>query len=141
MEFLMTYGWAILVVLAAIGALAYFGMLSPDRFLPDKCVANPPLACSQYTVTGDAMSNVMIAVESGHDMNYTIDLTCMDGSGAIPEGDNTGSVMSGTIIAVNFTCPQMPAGTRWRGNFTVTYTNGSETGDYISTGSLAVTIE
>jgi len=27
MEFLMTYGWAILVVLAAIGALAYFGIL------------------------------------------------------------------------------------------------------------------
>ena len=34
MEFLMTYGWAILVVLAAIGALAYFGILSPQRFLP-----------------------------------------------------------------------------------------------------------
>lgn len=29
----MTYGWAILVVLAAIAALAYFGVLSPDKFL------------------------------------------------------------------------------------------------------------
>ena len=48
MEFLMTYGWAILVVLAAIGALAYFGVLSPDRFLPDKCAANPPFSCTQY---------------------------------------------------------------------------------------------
>ena len=27
MEFLMTYGWAILVVLVTIGALAYFGVL------------------------------------------------------------------------------------------------------------------
>ncbi len=35
MEFLMTYGWAILVVLAAIGALAYFGVLNPQSFLPD----------------------------------------------------------------------------------------------------------
>lgn len=34
LEFFMTYGWAILVVLIAIGALAYFGVLSPDRFLP-----------------------------------------------------------------------------------------------------------
>jgi len=34
MEFLMTYGWAILVVLVAIGALAYFGVLNPERFLP-----------------------------------------------------------------------------------------------------------
>lgn len=32
MEFLMTYGWAILVVLVAIGALAYFGVIDPfDR--------------------------------------------------------------------------------------------------------------
>jgi len=34
MEFLMTYGWAILIVLVAIGALAYFGVLAPDKFLP-----------------------------------------------------------------------------------------------------------
>jgi len=38
MEFLMTYGWAILVVLIAIGALAYFGVLSPEKLLPEKCV-------------------------------------------------------------------------------------------------------
>jgi len=36
MEFLMTYGWALLVVLIVIGALAFFGLLNPNRFLPDK---------------------------------------------------------------------------------------------------------
>jgi hypothetical protein len=36
MEFLMTYGWALLVILLVLAALAYFGMLNPDRFLPDK---------------------------------------------------------------------------------------------------------
>jgi len=30
MEFLMTYGWAILVVLVALGALAYLAVLSFD---------------------------------------------------------------------------------------------------------------
>ena len=37
MEFLMTYGWAILVVLIVIGALAYFGVLNPQNLLPEKC--------------------------------------------------------------------------------------------------------
>lgn len=37
LEFLMNYGWAILVVLIVIGALSYFGVLSPDRFIEDKC--------------------------------------------------------------------------------------------------------
>jgi uncharacterized protein (UPF0333 family) len=50
MEFLMTYGWAILVVLAAIAALAYFGVLSPEKFLPEKCVLSPGLACVSHKV-------------------------------------------------------------------------------------------
>lgn len=44
MEFLMTYGWAILVVLAAIGALAYFGVLSPDSILPERTTFQAPLS-------------------------------------------------------------------------------------------------
>ena len=41
MEFLLTYGWAILVVLVAIGALAYFGIFNVNIYYktnPDKCV-------------------------------------------------------------------------------------------------------
>ena len=51
MEFLMTYGWAILVVLAAIAALAYFGVLSPEKFLPEKCILAPGIACVQHKIT------------------------------------------------------------------------------------------
>jgi len=50
MEFLMTYGWAILVVLAAIAALAYFGVLSPEKFLPEKCLLAPGLACVSHKI-------------------------------------------------------------------------------------------
>jgi len=50
MEFLMTYGWAILVVLAAIAALAYFGVLSPQKFLPEKCILEAGLACVNHKV-------------------------------------------------------------------------------------------
>ena len=32
LEFIMTYGWVILVVLAAVGAFAYSGFLSPCNF-------------------------------------------------------------------------------------------------------------
>lgn len=39
----MTYGWAILVVLAAIGALAYFGVLSPDNLLPERTSFQAPI--------------------------------------------------------------------------------------------------
>ncbi|MFH1636826.1 MAG: hypothetical protein ABIB71_00195, partial [Candidatus Woesearchaeota archaeon] len=51
MEFLMTYGWAILVVLIAIGALAYFGVLNPSRFLPKSCTISPGFSCEEFKVT------------------------------------------------------------------------------------------
>ena len=48
MEFLMTYGWAILVVMVAIGALAYFGVLSPENFFPDKCSFPAGISCVDF---------------------------------------------------------------------------------------------
>jgi len=45
LEFMMTYGWAILVVLAAIGALSYFGVLNPSRFTPETCLASSGFSC------------------------------------------------------------------------------------------------
>ena len=45
MEFLMTYGWAILVVIAAIAALAYFGVLDPTKMLPERCTGPAGLDC------------------------------------------------------------------------------------------------
>lgn len=44
MEFLMNYGWAILVVLICFAALFYFGILSTEKFEP-KC------HCSEFNMT------------------------------------------------------------------------------------------
>ncbi len=50
MEFLMTYGWAILVVLVVIGALAYFGVLSPSMLMPEKCTFGTGISCVDYSI-------------------------------------------------------------------------------------------
>ena len=69
MEFLMTYGWAILVVLAAIGALAYFGVLSPDKFLPERCTLPPGIACLDAKVT---TSNVELIIQNSLGRDITL---------------------------------------------------------------------
>ena len=71
MEFLMTYGWAILVVLAAIGALAYFGVLSPDRFLPEKCTMPSGIACLDFTQSGDTVT-LSVQNAAGFDMSGVV---------------------------------------------------------------------
>ncbi len=60
MEFLMTYGWAILVVLAAIAALAYFGVLSPQKFLPEKCILQPGIACVNHKVESTQTTLILL---------------------------------------------------------------------------------
>ncbi len=45
LEFLTTYGWAFLIILIMIGTLAYFGILSPSRLLPDRCNFVSEITC------------------------------------------------------------------------------------------------
>ena len=51
MEFLMTYGWALLAVLIVIGALAYLGVLDPTILIPERCTIAAPLNCEDFVVS------------------------------------------------------------------------------------------
>ena len=51
LEFLTTYGWAFLIILIMIGALAYFGILNPRSFLPNRCNFGSEWSCIDYQVT------------------------------------------------------------------------------------------
>ncbi len=51
LEFLTTYGWAFLVILIMISALAYFGVLNPSQFLPERCNMAKEFSCRDYKVT------------------------------------------------------------------------------------------
>jgi len=56
LEFLTTYGWAFLVILIMIGALAYFGILKPSRLLPERCTFGSEIGCQDFgldTVNGN----------------------------------------------------------------------------------------
>ncbi len=64
MEFLMTYGWAILVVLVVIGALAYFGVLSPETLLPDRCELQQGVACNDYKLDASA-DEIYLLLQNG----------------------------------------------------------------------------
>jgi len=112
LEFMMTYGWAIIVVLAAIGALSYFGVLNPSKFTPDTCLASAGFACPGkpivYAGTTATSGSVVFSVVNGLGYKMTIDTTKMDlSSGALshctaisvcPQG--TQSCMAGSSVTV-----------------------------------------
>ena len=76
LEFMMTYGWAILVVLAAIGALSYFGILNPSRFTPDTCLASAPFSCpGKPLVTSDG--NITLSLVNGQGYSILVNASTM----------------------------------------------------------------
>ena len=54
LEYLVTYGWGFLVILVVVGALAYFGLLSPSRYVPTKCEFGAQLECVDYKLQSAA---------------------------------------------------------------------------------------
>ncbi len=70
MEFLMTYGWAILVVLAAIGALAAFGVLRFDNLAPEDCKFGGGFDCVEKASARDTTITVGL-VNSNGDYNIS----------------------------------------------------------------------
>ena len=52
MEFLMTYGWAILIILVALGALFYLGVFSPN--VSPSCTPTPPINTCDIKIIGAA---------------------------------------------------------------------------------------
>ncbi|OIO63458.1 hypothetical protein COT48_06020 [Candidatus Woesearchaeota archaeon CG08_land_8_20_14_0_20_47_9] len=66
MEFLMTYGWAILVVLVVVGALSYFGVLNPKALIPERCTLPSGLTCKDFKITENLASDrIDLFIENG----------------------------------------------------------------------------
>ncbi|MBU2633784.1 MAG: hypothetical protein KJ674_00910 [Nanoarchaeota archaeon] len=48
MEYLLTYGWAILIVLISLSLLFYLGVFSPNT--PNTCIGTAPLVCGDVKI-------------------------------------------------------------------------------------------
>ncbi len=54
LEFLITYGWAFLVILIMIAAMAYFDVFNIGNRIPGSCTFTQGLLCSELRIDSDA---------------------------------------------------------------------------------------
>jgi hypothetical protein len=144
MEFLMTYGWAILVVLAAIGALAYFGVLSPSNFVPNKCTAQG-FTCADFSLD-DATDTVTLYLQnnlgftaSGVTMSLVdaAGTECCDAADACATAATFTNGQQLTAADGAFTGCTLTSGARFQGTLTVTYTNANTGVQHVTTGDIS----
>ena len=101
LEFLTTYGWAFLVILIMIGALAYFGILSPGKVLSDRCNFGAEFTCIDYQISAGATPPV------APDPQVKIQLK--NNAGNLIDVDST-AVASESAVALTCTAPTIAAG-------------------------------
>jgi hypothetical protein len=120
MEFLMTYGWAILAAVIVIGVLASFGVFSPSKYVPTACTLSAPLGCDESAASTTAVS---LVIRNGLGESIDVSTVAISGCGA----DSTGYILAdqGTqLVAV--TCDSaLTSGEKFNGNIVVTYTKSA----------------
>ena len=134
LEFIMTYGWAILVVLVAIGALAYFGVLSPDRFLPSRCTLQSGIACLDHKATATTLT-IYVKNSLGYDL--TVDAVKAQQCTAL---GSQGTLSNGGAATYNFlNC--INSGSKYNGNVNISYTNIDTGVTHVNQGQITTRIE
>ncbi|MFP4523379.1 MAG: hypothetical protein ACLFNM_02415 [Candidatus Woesearchaeota archaeon] len=80
LEYLITYGWAFLVILAAVGVLGYFGLLNPGKYIPESCEFGEQLKCVDYSVQKSS-ANQTVEFRFRNNFGEDIRITAVDGDG------------------------------------------------------------
>ena len=136
MEFLMTYGWAILAAVIVIGVLAYFGVFSPSTYVPNQCVLSAPFGCN----AGSASVTNGVTLELRHGVvgeQYTVSSIAVGGCGANTTVNNGTALSADTLYLIPIQCtPALVSGTKFRGDVTIIYTKVGSQVQQTSSGQI-----
>ena len=129
LEFLTTYGWAFLVILIMISALAYFGVLKPSKLLPDRCSFGAEIGCQDYMLdlSGDQvllrLKNNLAEVITVDSFNLSAETQTLFECDTRPTVTNwkTGEILDLTFSTCNFAATGMQKGEKGKVLVTLTY--------------------
>ena len=124
MEFLMTYGWAIMIVLIGIGALFFLGVFNPST--PSVCNVASPFICQDVRLTASptVASEVTLVIAATGIDSATISNIKVNGGDCVittPAGGNINSAKSAPV-SVKCTPASLSEGTKVSGTFLITFT-------------------
>jgi len=152
LEFLTTYGWAFLVILVMIGALAYFGVLDPSRFISEGCQLPGAITCVAGSISGTD-STVSLGLKNNMMDDATITLISLSsedgscGTTALTGDANAGSSVSlGSTSLTTTACLGTSAtenvGEKKKFDLTVSYTKDDAASvTLVAAGTMVATIQ
>jgi hypothetical protein len=148
-EFLVTYGWAIMAAMLVIGALTYFGITNPATSLPDKCIFSNSFACKDFLITNTTLklkvtntAGQTIYGYYGGPMDFTANMTEYNNAPCIT--DSTGTLEPDSDLTITCT---MPVGSEFNINekakvkLSITYRKSPTGFNQVSLGEVYSTVQ
>ncbi len=71
MEYLMTYGWAILIIAIALSALYALGIFNPSSFVGSECILPAGLSCTSVSLAPNGMLTINLEQATLSTINIT----------------------------------------------------------------------
>ena len=69
MEFIMSYGWAVILLLVILASLSYIGIISPGNIF-NRCSFAPGLSCNEFNISKTGLT-LVIQNNFGQSINIT----------------------------------------------------------------------
>jgi hypothetical protein len=146
LEYMMTYGWAILIIVIVAAVLYSMGIFNPSSSASATVTGFSGLG----SVTAQCYSNGILRIQLGDSLGNTINITKITATGNGGTASFTGNSTfdpnpeispDGTYtFSLSNICPS--AGSRFSVSFSINYTEPSQvfSGSYISTGIVSGTV-
>ncbi|MDE1828440.1 MAG: hypothetical protein KGH65_04740 [Candidatus Micrarchaeota archaeon] len=96
MEYLMTYGWAILIIAVVLGALFSLGIFNSGSLLGTSCVAAPGFLCQNPFISNVVSNNLSVTIgQSTGSTFYNVALGCAAAAGTtgLPNAGGANSIV------------------------------------------------
>jgi hypothetical protein len=125
MEYLMTYGWAILIIAVVLGALFSLGVFSGSSLLGTSCVASPGYLCSNPSLLTSGLLTFTFGQNTGSTI-YDVELACgaTSTTGGLPANAYAWSTIGTTGTAGTQVIPigatvgsNVPVGGTWAASY------------------------
>lgn len=142
-EFLSTYGWALLAVLLAVGVLGYFNFLDVGRYVSERCELGTQIQCVETNLNANGDLSVVVR------NNYPVAInmpgftaTMQDGSTETLSIDqDVGSGQTTTFTIANFDNRDFNVGDKVEFDFEIEFRRATAaTAPYTTRGSAIIKV-
>jgi hypothetical protein len=69
MEYLMTYGWALIILVAVLSVLFSMGVFNPQNYMSEECSFQPSLPCRGASLSPDGVLKIYMTNGLGYEVD------------------------------------------------------------------------